>query len=149
MQLLKKQDKVNPWKKRISNIGALCTKIFFLGGFHRVQMVMKPTKRKQTHMKGSLKFQMVLSNWLSLRLAISALKEKGKYFHSFSKTGWGCKLESKFWAGLQNQYCWLKFSPFVQAESYDAWVTRSKLWMKLVDAMRIGFKFVKGNYGWS
>ncbi len=32
-------------------------------------------------------------------------KGEGKYFHSFSKTGWGCKLESKFWAGLQNQYC--------------------------------------------
>jgi len=48
---------------------------------------MKPTKQKQTHMKGSLKFQMVLSNRLSLRLAISALKEKANIFIHFQKLG--------------------------------------------------------------
>lgn len=75
---------------------------FLLGGFHRVQRVMKPTKKTNSH-EWKPEVPDGIIKLTQLEISHISPKGEGGYFHSFSKTGWGYELESKFWAGLQTQ----------------------------------------------
>jgi hypothetical protein len=138
-------------------------RFFFWVGFIGFKGLWNPPKKKKNTHERKPEVPDGIIKLTQLEIGHISPKGEGKYFHSFSKTGWGYKLESKFWAGLQSQYHWLKFSPFAQgfrilwcvghkvkmmdevSGCYVNWfqVCWKKWWMKLVDVRWIGFKFVK------